>query len=156
MTPNLGKQFEKKVKEDLLKIQDMSVDRIYDQVSGMYGVRNICDFIAYHFPNIFYLEIKSHKGNTFPLENLTQYDKLCSKVGINGVRVGVILWYIDHKQVVYIPIQTITKMKQEGKKSVNIKDLNDDHYRIVSIPSVEKRVYLDSDYTVLFGLQEGD
>ena len=154
MNINRGKQFEIKVREDFLKLPDTSIDRLYDQVSGMYGVRNICDFIAYHYPNIFYLEVKSHKGNTFPFTNLSQYDKLKNKVGIMGIRVGVILWFIDHSKVIYVPISTITKMKEDGKKSINIKDI--ETYNIKEIPSTEKRVFMDSNYSVLFDLQEGE
>lgn len=154
MNINRGKQFEQKFREDFLKIPGVSLDRLYDQVSGMYGVRNICDFIVYHYPNIFYLELKSHIGNTFPLSNLSQFDKLLTKTGIGGVRVGVIIWFIDHDKIYYVPISTIKKMKDDGKKSVNIKDI--DTYRIIDIPSNKKRVFLDSDYSVLFNLQEGE
>ena len=45
-------------------------------------------------------------------------------------------------------------MMKDGKKSINVKDI--DTYRIIDIPSVKKRVFLDSDYTVLFDLQEGE
>ena len=69
---------------------DPSIDRLYDTTNGFKAIVNISDFIGYSYPNIFYLECKSHLGNTFPLANLTQYDKLTTKVGIKGVRVGVI------------------------------------------------------------------
>ena len=65
---------------------------------------NICDFYGYIFPNLYYLECKSIEGNTFPLSNFTQYEKMKEKVGIHGVRAGVILWFVAHKKVVYIPV----------------------------------------------------
>jgi hypothetical protein len=102
------------------------------------------------------LECKSHEGNTFPFSNLTQYEKLCGKVGIKGVRAGVVLWFIDHDVICYVPISSITKMKADGKKSVNIKMLSDDTYRIIKIPTVKKRVFLDGDYSVLMNLNEGE
>lgn len=154
MNINRGKQFEQKFREDFLKIPGVSLDRLYDQVSGKRGVKNISDFIGYYYPNIFYLELKSHRGNTFPLSNLSQYDKLLPKVGINGARVGVVIWFIDHDKIYYVPISTIKKMKDDGKKSVSIKDIGT--YRIIDIPSNKKRVFLDSDYSVLFNLQEGE
>ena len=77
------------------------------------------------------------------------------KVGIKGVRAGVILWFYDHDTVCYCPISTVTKMKQDGKKSINIKDVNDGVYNIVKIPSVKKRVFMDSDYSVLLNMEEG-
>lgn len=91
MAVNRGKQFEAHFKKDFMKLENSSIDRIYDSVSGFKAITNICDFIGYVFPNIFYIECKSIKGNTFPLTNLKQYDKLIAKKGIKGVRVGVVL-----------------------------------------------------------------
>ena len=106
-------------------------------------------------PNIFYLECKSKDGNTFPFTNLSQYDKLISKVDIPGVRTGVIIWFKDHDKVIYVPIKTVTKMKKEGKKSINIKtDL--DNYRIFKIPGKKKRVFIECDYSILTTLEDGD
>ena len=157
MANNKGKQFEQKFKQDWLKtMPDPSIDRLYDTTNGFKAIVNISYFIGYSYPNIFYLECKSHLGNTFPLANLTQYDKLITKVGIKGVRVGVILWFIDHDRVCYVPISTITKMKADYKKSVNVKMLDDKSYNIVEIPSVKKRVFLDSDYSCLLNLKEGE
>lgn len=157
MALNKGKQFEGKFKEDFKKsFPKGTIDRLYDSVSGFKAISNISDFIGYNYPNIFYLECKSHEGNTFPWTALSQYDKLICKVGIKGVRVGVILWMIDHDTVVYLPISTITKMKQDGKKSFNIKMLNTDEYKIYVVPSQKKRVFLDSDYSFLSNLEEGE
>lgn len=155
MAYNKGKAWELKFKEDFKKsLPDSTIDRIYDQISNYKNISNVSDFIAYSYPNIFYIECKSKKGNTFPFVNLIQYEKLLSKVGIKGVRAGVILWFIDHDIILYVPISTITKMKEEGKKSVNIKDI--DNYNIIKIPSVKKRVFSSGDYSVLLNLKEGD
>lgn len=151
---NRGKQFEKKFANDFLKIENSSLDRLYDVTLGYKSISQISDFIGYIYPNIFYLECKTHKGNTFPLVNLTQYEKLLPKVGIKGVRVGMILWMVEHDVIVYIPISSIKKMKEDGKKSFNIKMLKENTYRIIEIPSVKKRVFLDADYSVLKNLKE--
>lgn len=157
MANNRGKQFEAKLKQDFLStVPDCTIDRLYDSVSGFKAISNISDFIAFKKPCIYYLEAKSHQGNTFPLANLTQYDKLTSKVGIPGVRAGVILWMIDHDRVIYVPIATITKLKEDGKKSININTIEKDGYRILNIPSAKKRVFMDSDYSVLQTLEDGD
>lgn len=157
MPANHGKAFEQKFKTDfLLSFPEGTIDRIYDVASGHKTISNICDFIGYNYPNIMYLECKTHLGNTFPLANLTQYEKLVEKVGIRGVRAGVILWFQDHDCICYVPISSITRMKEDGKKSVNIKMLQDDTYRIIKIPTVKKRVFLDGDYSVLAQLQEND
>lgn len=156
MSINYGKQFEQRFKEDFIKsFSECSVDRLYDSVSGMYGVKNICDYICYAYPNIFYIECKSHKGASIPFENITQYDKLVTKIGIKGVRTGVILWLIDKEIIFYIPIATIKQMKAEGKKSVGLKAYNDG-YNIKLIPTKKKRVFLEADYSILSELLEGE
>ena len=155
MAVNKGKAWEAKFRTDFMKsFPNGSIDRLYDPVGGYYGINNICDFIAYDFPQIYYLELKSHKGNTFPFTCLPQYDKLTSKVGIKGVRAGVVLWFIDHDQVIYAPISTITKMKEDGKKSINVKELDD--YHLIKLPGQKKRVFVECDYRVLKDLGEGD
>ena len=157
MALNRGKQFENKFKEDFYKtMSNCSLDRLYDTTNGFKAISQVCDFIGYKQPNIFYLECKSHEGNTFPLNNLTQYNKLVTKVGIPGVRAGVIIWFIDHDRVIYVPINTITQLINDGKKSVNINKIEAEGYRIINIPSIKKRVFLDSDYSILMTLKDFD
>ena len=151
---NLGEQFELKFKEDFSKIPESTIDRIYDVTTGYKSISNVCDFICYKYPNIFYIECKSHKGASFPFVNLTQYSKLKDKVGIKGVRAGVILWLYEKDLVLYVPISTISQMMNDGKKSVGIRDL--DKYNIIKIPSIKKRVFMDSDYSILLNMPEGN
>jgi hypothetical protein len=86
--------------------------------------------------------------------NITQYEKLKEKIGIKGVRTGVVLWLIDKDKVMYIPMSTIKQLKEQGEKSIGIRHLED--YNIIEIPSVKKRVFMDSDYTILKTLKEGE
>ena len=153
---NYGKKFEQKFKKDFIKsISNCSIDRIYDVVSGYKTISNISDFIAYIYPNIYYLECKSHRGASMPISNITQYEKLKTKVGIKGVRAGIVLWLIEKQKVLYIPISTITKMIKDKKKSVGLKAI-EEGYNIKVLPSKERRIFLDTDYSVLTDLQEGE
>ena len=154
MPVNYGKAFESKFKEDFLKVEGASLDRLYDPVGGFHGIKNICDFIGYIYPNIFYIECKSHQGNTFPISKLTQYDKLLTKVGVHGVRAGVVLWMIDHNKVLYIPISTFKKLKDDGKKSFNVKMLDSNEYFLLEIPGITRRTFIDSDYSVMKALDD--
>lgn len=154
MAKNYGKEFEQKFKEDFLKIKDSTIDRLYDVVTGYKSIKQVSDFIGYKFPNIFYIECKSHRGASIPMANITQYDKLKDKVGIKGVRAGVVLWLIDKDIVMYVPMSTITNLKKDGEKSIGIRHLND--YNIIQIPSIKKRVFMDSDYSILLNLKEGE
>ena len=154
MGDNLGKKFEAKFKEDFEKIPGSTIDRIYDVTNGYFGLRNICDFIGYVYPTIFYFECKSINGNTFPLSNLKQYNKLITKKGIKGVKAGVVLWFKDHDKILYIPIETFEKLIEDNKKSYNIKYLNEDEYKVIIIPTIKKRLFLSGDYSVLLNMED--
>ena len=155
MSTNYGKAFEQKFKADFLKtVPNSTIDRLYDTMSGYKAISQISDFIGFSKPNIFYLECKSHKGASIPFDNITQYSKLLKKVGIPGVRCGVILWLIEKDKVYYIPVSTIKQMKKDGKKSVGISAV--DNYNIIEIPSVKKKVFMDSDYSILLSLKDGE
>ena len=154
MAVNRGKQWETKLKEDFSKLSGAYIYRVPDNMSGYKGITGISDFIGYKFPKIFFIEAKTVLGNTFPLTNFTQYDKLMTVPDEKGIHKGVMIWFQDHQDVVYVPVSTITKMKADGKKSVNIKKIDEEGYAYLRIPSVQKRVFLDSDYSVLLDLPD--
>lgn len=155
MSTNYGKKFEEKFKGDFLKLDGSSLDRLYDVMNGYKSIKQVSDFIGYVYPNIFYIECKSHKGASLPMSNITQYDNLKKKVGIPGVRSGVVLWLYEKDKVFYIPTKTLVKMKEEdGEKSVGLRHIG--KYRMIEIPSEKKRVFMDSDYSVLLCLEDGD
>lgn len=149
MGENKGKKFEARFREDWLKSFPKSFCyRLPDQISYYHNSSNPCDFICFTNSTLFLLELKTHNGNTFPLANLTQYEKLLSYDCIDGCKVGMVLWMIDHDCVVFIPINTIKQLKDEGKKSFNIKDL-DKGYKLTIIPTIKRRTFLTADYTKL-------
>ena len=154
MARNKGKKFEDKFKEDFLKLEGSSLDRLYDTMNGYKSIKQISDFIGYVYPNIFYLECKSHKGISLPFDAITQFENLEKKVGIPGVRSGVVVWFYEKDKVFYVPTKTLQQIRDDGEKSVGLRHLG--KYRMIEIPSVKIRVYMDSDYTILKELQEGD
>lgn len=154
MAKNYGKEFEQKFKEDFLKLEDSTIDRLYDTMNGYKSIKQVSDFIGYAFPNIFYIECKSHRGASIPMGNITQYDKLKEKIGLTGVRAGVVLWLVDKDIVMYIPMATVKQLKESGEKSIGIRHLDD--YNIYVVPSTKKRVFMDSDYSLLLNLKDGE
>ena len=98
------------------------------------------------------IECKTHKGNTFPLTNFTQYDKLITFnfENIENSHCGIVLWMIEHDDAIfYLPIKIVDKMIKDGLKSFNIKKHDHKKYPIIKIPSTKKRVFYDSDYSIL-------
>lgn len=157
MSVTLGKKFEAKVKEDLSLLPDCSIDRLHDQTTG-YKItsQNPSDYIFYKYPNEYYIECKTTAGASFSFNQLTQYNLLIEKCGIPGVRAGVVIWFYEKDTILYVPVKTVQTMKEEGKKSLNYKLADSDTYRIIKVPSVKKRTFMDSDYSVLLSLQDGD
>lgn len=149
MSINRGKQFETKFKEDWEKtVPNSFILRLYDQMNGnKFTSANPCDFICFKFPRLYLFECKSHGGKSFPFTSLPQYEKLIHYNCIFGVHSFVILWFYDCDVVYAIPILTIQKMIEDGKKSISIKDI--DTYNMIKIPSIKKRVFMDSDYKIL-------
>jgi hypothetical protein len=156
MSSSKGKAFEEKFREDWKKaFPDGTIDRLYDTTTGYKSISTISDYICYNYPLIYYIENKTHKSSSFPFTNLTQYDKMKMKVGIKGVRAGVVLWLYEKDKVLYVPISTVTQMKADGKKSVGLRSIKEG-YNIIEIPSKKLRVYMDSDYSCLRDLKEGE
>lgn len=151
MAKNRGKEFEQKVKTQFVNtVGGGTIDRLYDVQGGRAGVRNICDFIAYSYPFILYIECKSKKGNTYPLSDLlkvnyrvkgapTQYSMLCEKIGLRGVIAGVLIWFRDHDKVVWVDIRGIKERLELGLKSVNIKEIG--NYYTYELYSTTPRIY---------------
>lgn len=147
---DLGKKFETHLKANWASsVPDAFLYRLDDQMSGYQGSSNICDFIGYKYPNIYLIECKEHKKNTFPFSAFRQYDDLAKCTGIKGLHAGVVLWFSDHDLVLWIPIETFIKLKEEDKKSFNVKMVDDPEYECLVLPSRKLIRYMDTDYSAL-------
>lgn len=121
MAINRGKQFEQTIKDAFLKVTNVSVDRLHDQTTGYkHSSANICDFIVYKKPGLFYIECKTTHGNTLPFSNISanQWDGLLEKSKIDGVAAGIICWWVDRDVTWFIPIQFLQKAREAGFVSV--------------------------------------
>lgn len=153
MSIDYGKKFEERFKLDWVNSTGGAIVRLYDNTSGYLSISNVSDYICYKYPNLFFIECKSHKGASIPFTAISQYDKLLSFSNIKGIRSGVVLWLYEKDIVLYIPVKTIKVLKDSGEKSVGIRHLKD--YDIIEIPSKKLRVFMESDYNVLLSLEEG-
>lgn len=149
MASNYGKQFERKFKEDWQKVDNSDITRLYDITNGFKSISNVSDFIGYIYPYMYYLECKSTQGNTFSFGKLRQKDELKKKMNIYGINAGVIIWFIDHFRVCYVPIEEVLRLESLNYKSINVKMIDDDQFNVYNIPSIKKRLFLDSDYSIM-------
>ena len=153
MSVNRGKQFEDVIKQAFLKIPGVSIDRLHDQMTG-YKVTsaNICDFIVYKKPYEYYIECKSVHGNTLPFSNITdnQWRGLLEKSKIEGVRAGIICWWIDKDVTKFISIQELEECRRTGYKSVRSDHDPFTTDGFINIEGNKKRVFFDYDMTTFF------
>ena len=128
MSESLGKKAEGKIKEWLDRPEDgYSFDRLYDQLSGYYLTsRNICDFICYKYPYIYYIESKETEADRFPFSYIQphQHDGLLAKSKIAGCYGLVIVLFTTYKRAFVLKIQDIVELENQGKKSLNIKKID--------------------------------
>ena len=146
----LGKKAEQKIKQWLDKPEEgYSFDRIPDQMTGFYAVsRNICDFICFKSPNLYYIESKSTWNSRFDFSMLSdvQYNGLLEKSNIKGCYGLVIVLFASYKKAYILDIRHIDELKQKGKKSINIKKIDTWGIPCAEIPTIESRKEL-LDYT---------
>lgn len=140
------KQAEEKIKEWLNHPElGYSIDRIPDQMNGLYGSKNICDFICFHTPNLYYIESKSTYEDRFDFSLISdyQYENLLKKSKIQNVWGLIIVLYISHKRAFILDIRDIDKLIQSGQKSLNIKKLDKwgiPYSEISTIPNNRKKL----------------
>lgn len=144
---NRGKQFEDRLQEQFEKLKNTNLTRLYDVTMGYSGVNNPCDFIIYKYPNIFYMEAKAIHGNCLNFKSHikdNQWDKLLEYSQTNGVRAGIICWFIDKDITLYLPIQYLAYLDDKGEKSFNInKSYRDDMLNGILVFGEKKRVFYE-------------
>lgn len=150
---NRGKDFEQKFKEQMQAGFDIT--RLADNTAGYMGGRNICDFIAYFYPFLFYFELKTTKGNTLPFSNITQnqFEGLIEKEQVEGVGAGIVVWYLEHDKTYFVSAGLLKQLKAEGRKSLNIKEIRNrasrfeigEYFKCFEIQGTKKRVFFDYD-----------
>lgn len=156
MAENRGKKFEGVIREAFEKVPNTSIIRLPDPTNGYLGIRNISDFIVYHYPNQYFIECKSVHGNLLPFSNITenQWNGMLEMSNINGVIAGVICWWVDKDITMFLPIQFLKEAKENHFASIP-SDYADkwilDSYSClpIIIKGTKKRVFFDYDLEVL-------
>ena len=145
MNDGLGKKAEQKIKQWLDRPEDgYCFDRIPDQLSGFYGSKNICDFICFKSPYMFYIESKATWEHRFDLSMISefQYDSLLEKSQISNVFGLVIVLFATDKRAFVLDIRDIAKLKADNIKSINIKKIDSWKIPYKEIPTVNSRKVL--------------
>ena len=125
MANNLGKEWEDIV-EEWLKENGICYDRIHDQMSGKKGSTNVCDYDAYIYPHMYYLECKECASSLFNmLQNISEYQwiRMLQKDTFPGVRAGYVIWMSGANRAFWVSPLTLNLYYSAGEKSVSVDDL---------------------------------
>lgn len=149
MAVNRGKSFEHIVKQSFESVPDTAVYRLHDDMSGFKGVKNPCDFFIYHKPVLYAIECKATNKPSLPFSNITDYQwtELLRMSKISGVVAGIMCWFVNENTTLFIPIQILEMLKQNGAKSIRY---DADEFAIIQIPGEKKRIFWNYDMSVLF------
>ena len=150
----IGKKAETKIKEWLDKPeQGYCLDRIKDQMTGMFGSKNICDFTLYLYPEMHYIESKATWEDRFDFSMISeyQYDNLLKKSKIDHVHGVIIVLFASYQRAFIIDINEIDRLSKSGKKSLNIKKIDKWQLKYKEIQTIPSRKQL-LDYTGEFSL----
>lgn len=156
MAKSLGKQAEERIQQWLNNPKDgYSFDRIPDQMSGFYMVsRNICDFVCYKYPNVYYIESKETEHDRFSFDQLTdcQRNGLCYKSTILGAFGVVIVLFATYQRAFIFNIKDIAELTDPEHfditdstasvlkiKSLNIKKIDKWPIPYVEIQTIHSR-----------------
>ena len=157
MSINKGKLFEVKFREGWKKsFPEGFILRLNDSLAGFKNINTPCDFICFQSKKLFLIECKSHKGASISFANLTQYERLLPYKDTEDVHAGFIIWFSEKDIVIWVDINVVEKIYKDGNKSIQLKMLKNGTYDIKELPSVKKRVYLDTDYQYLIDLYKGE
>lgn len=105
-----GKKAETKIKEWLDRPDEgYDFNRIPDQMNGMYGSSNICDFDLYKYPTKYYIESKATYEDRMDFNMLTnkQRDGLRMKAQIANTYGFVIVLFASYKRAFVFNIKDI-------------------------------------------------
>ena len=125
MADNLGKEWEDMV-EEWLVVNNICYDRIPDQMSGRKGSKNVCDYDAYVYPHLYYMECKECASSSFNmLQNISEHQwiKMLEKDRFPGVRAGYVIWMSQPNRAFWISPLMLNLYYTAGKKSVSAGDL---------------------------------
>ena len=169
-----GKSFENVIRDAFDIVPDVSVTRLKDDTFKSKGVKNPCDFIVYHKPYLYAIECKSKHSDLLSIYSITkdpnkphdygditngQWEGLLEMSTVKGVYAGVICWWVNQDVTMFLPIQMLKAMRDNGAKSIRYDcdmfvDKNNKMHNATVVKGKKKRVYFDYDMQVFLDEME--
>lgn len=131
MKKNNGKRFEQNFKKSIT--EDIYYYRFKDGTASWgsnnannirFQAKNICDCLLFKKPNLYFLELKNHKGKSIPLSCIkeNQIKELTNADKYNGIISGLVINFEDIDRCFFVHIANINDfIENEDRKSIPIK-----------------------------------
>ena len=81
---------------------------------------------------------------------------MLSYQNIPNVKLGFLVRWQDKNVTAWVPLDSVTLLKKENKKSIHVNYVTQKLYDIVQLPNIIKRVYPKCDLSVLMDGQENE
>lgn len=106
--------------------------RLHDVTNGFSGCNNPFDFLVYNYPSLFCFELKAVQDRRLDFAKIrpNQVEGLSKWSENKGVIAGVLVNFYTYSQIFFVPIQLILKLKESGKKSINLDFCNEYCYKV--------------------------
>ena len=124
MAISRGKEFEKLFESAVLEFKNeggqVDIQRLFDVVNKK-TIKQPSDYICYYKPNQIYVECKSTHNSYFNFFEQPQYERLLEKIKVDGIKGGMLVWYVNAKRVFWFDISWLYSYNCiSGKKSISL------------------------------------
>jgi penicillin-binding protein-related factor A (putative recombinase) len=155
---NAGKVFEDDFRQSSEAFIEVDLNRLNDPVGGQAGVRNICDFIVFLQPYIYYFELKSRQGSTLNFKEITkvQWTGLAKKASKPGAIPGVLVNFSDYNESYFVHIDQLVELRDvQGAKSLHIKYARENGVLLSGERKRTRFAYSVKNFLMLLGAKYG-
>lgn len=159
---SIGKKFEDRFAKDYTRcFPDTLCYRLPDQQAGYAGEggSNPCDFMCYPGNSVLMVECKAHKGASISFNDIPQYERQLKYKGKYKTFPGVLVWFYEKDIIIWVSIEEMEKMVNDGEKSIGLRMLKDKYpkkYRIIEVPAVKLRTFMEADINYLVEVLNGE
>ena len=98
------------------------------------------------------VECKAHAKASIPFTAIPQYDRLLDYKGKYKTFPGVLIWFYEKDQILWVSIEEMEKMVLDSEKSIGLRMLKNDYekkYHIINVPATKLRTFMEADLNYL-------
>ena len=159
----IGKKWENKFASTFEKqFPNMLIYRLPDQQSGYAGEggSNPCDFLCYPGDCVLMVECKAIKGASINFSEIRQYKPMLGYKGRYKTHIGVLVWFYEKDQIIWVSIEEMEKMVADGEKSIGLRMINEKKpykksYNIIKVDAQKLRTFMEADLIKLVEVLNG-